>query len=118
MAAYGDRMIKNKQAIWLLAAFLLLLTFLSYWLYFGQKERHIAHIYLEGELIKELDLSAAAEPYTFKAEANYYNIIEVAAGQIKVIEANCPDQLCVKQGYLQNSPIICLPNQMIIEFKE
>ncbi len=110
-------MIKNKVAIWLLVVVLLLLILISYWLYFGREAQHIAHIYLEGELMQQIDLNAVTEPYTFKVAGQHYNIIEVSPGQIRVIEADCPDHLCIKQGYLQNSPLICLPNQMIIEFK-
>ncbi|MBW4827274.1 MAG: NusG domain II-containing protein [Clostridiaceae bacterium] len=48
-----------------------------------------------------------------------YNLIEIGDGKVRVIEADCPDQLDVKQGYI-DSPgevIVCLPNKLVVEIK-
>ena len=38
---------------------------------------------------------------------------------MRVIEADCPDQLDVKQGYISKvgEVIVCLPNRLVIEIK-
>jgi len=48
-----------------------------------------------------------------------YNLIEVGDGKVRVIEADCPDKLDVKQGYISNpgEVIVCLPNRLVIEIK-
>lgn len=45
------------------------------------------------------------------------NICEIKDGKAKMIHADCPDQLCMKQGAIDDSGgmIICLPNKVIIE---
>ncbi|MDE6103825.1 MAG: NusG domain II-containing protein, partial [Oscillospiraceae bacterium] len=40
--------------------------------------------------------------------------------KISVINAECPDQTCVKMGELKSSaaPIVCLPNKLVVKFAE
>ena len=46
------------------------------------------------------------------------NTIEIKDGKIRVCEAEWPDKVCVKTGWLSSSavPIVCLPNHLVIEF--
>ena len=48
-----------------------------------------------------------------------YNLIEIGDGEVRVIEADCPDELDVKQGTISmpGEIIVCLPNKLIIEIK-
>ena len=43
--------------------------------------------------------------------------MEAAPGRIRVASANCPDQVCVRQGWISDAsvPIVCLPHQVIIQ---
>lgn len=79
----------------------------------------VARITLDGELVEEIDLSAVTEPYTFTLEGpgGFTNTIQVEHGRIRVLEAGCPDQVCVNQGYISDGtvPIVCLPNRLVIE---
>ena len=45
------------------------------------------------------------------------NTVLVQQGHIRMLEASCPDQVCVNQGWISDStlPIVCLPNKVIIE---
>lgn len=45
------------------------------------------------------------------------NILRIRNGKAKMIEADCPDQLCVHQKAVSASgeSIICLPNRVIVE---
>lgn len=46
------------------------------------------------------------------------NVCEIRDGQVRMTEASCPDQLCIRQGALDSSgqgAIICLPNRVRIE---
>ena len=47
------------------------------------------------------------------------NVIEVENDRVRVIEADCPDKLDVKQGYIKNigEIIVCVPNRFVIEIK-
>ena len=55
-----------------------------------------------------------------------YIIIEGLLGESKILikdnhiqflESPCRDKLCVKAGILKNSPLICMPNGIIIRFE-
>lgn len=81
----------------------------------------IANIYQDGILIKSIPLEEnSSATFTVEGEGGAFNQIEVADGKISVIEASCPDQICVKQGAIQNDliPITCLPNHLVICIEE
>lgn len=44
------------------------------------------------------------------------NTIEIKDGKIRMLEAHCPNQLCVHQGWISRSfqSIVCLPNKLIV----
>lgn len=45
------------------------------------------------------------------------NVLRIKDGAAEMIEASCPDQLCVKQGKIKQAPesIVCLPNAIVAE---
>lgn len=45
------------------------------------------------------------------------NVIEVADGTVRVVEADCPNQDCVLQGWVSTTgeQIVCLPHELIVE---
>lgn len=73
-----------------------------------------AEIYSDNKLIKTVSLNKDDE-FTIKNGDNY-NIIRVKNGKISVCESNCKNQICVKQGEIDNSllPIVCVPNRLVI----
>ena len=76
----------------------------------------VARIYRDGVLIESIDLMEITEPHSFTIEyGSGENVILVERGRIKVMEATCPDLLCVRQGWLQSArPIVCLPHRLVI----
>lgn len=80
---------------------------------------YTADIYQSGELLTSIDLSAVSQSYTFTVtgENGCTNEIEVRPGQIGILSADCPDKLCVHQGFISDSklPITCLPNRLVIQ---
>ncbi len=85
-----------------------------------ESNQKTALIQKEGVIIKEIDLSSIKDPYSFTVgEDDSFNVISVSKNEIKVIEASCPDKVCVKHGPLKNSfsPIVCLPNKLTISLK-
>lgn len=81
----------------------------------------VAHIYQNGSLLESIDLSRVTTPYelTVTGENGRKNMIAVRPGSIGMLHADCPDQLCVKQGFYSSPslPITCLPNKVVIELK-
>lgn len=47
------------------------------------------------------------------------NVLEIRDGKADVIQAECPDHLCVHQRAIskENETIVCLPNQVVIEIQ-
>lgn len=82
---------------------------------------YTADIYQSGELLTSIDLSAVSQPYTFTVtgENGCTNEIEVRPDEVGIISADCPDKLCVHQGFISDSrlPITCLPNRLVIQLR-
>ncbi|MBO4976288.1 MAG: NusG domain II-containing protein [Lachnospiraceae bacterium] len=81
----------------------------------------IADIYQNGKLIQSIPLNHVQEPYiiTLTDTDGGTNTIEVRQGAIGIIAADCPDKICVNQGFIINSltPITCLPHRLVIEIR-
>ena len=106
----------------LIGGILVAAAVLSFWLLQGQTDGTVARVYQDGVCIKAIDLSAVTEPYSFPVEweDGGCNIISVEPGRICVSEADCPDQVCVRQGWISDSvaPIACLPHRLVIEISD
>lgn len=81
--------------------------------------RPVARIISEGKVIEEIDLLAVSVPRTITVigAGGVENTITLEHGRICVSYATCPDQVCVKQGYISKGtvPIVCLPSQLMVE---
>lgn len=78
----------------------------------------VARITRDGVLLKEIALEKVDEPYAFTLEdSSGSNTVQVERGRIRVSEADCPDQVCVRQGWISDGtvPVICLPHRLMIE---
>ena len=78
----------------------------------------VAVITQGGTEVRRIDLDRVEAPYTltFDTEDGGHNCVLVEPGGISVTEANCPDQVCVRQGTIHNDllPIVCLPNELVV----
>ena len=74
-----------------------------------------AKIYSDNKLIRTVILNKDDE-FTVENGDNY-NIVRIKNGKISVVEANCKNQICVKQGETDRSllPIVCVPNGLVIK---
>ncbi len=111
-------MSKNAKIILIL---LLAAAVLSAGIIFMQKNQTpspVARITLDGELIREIPLDEVEESYSFVVDSESgSNTILVEPGRIRVSEADCPDQVCVNQGFISDGtvPVVCLPHKLMIE---
>lgn len=82
-------------------------------------ESSTARIYQDGKLIDSINLSRVTQAYTLTVSGAVENTIMVDTGRICVLEATCPDQVCVHQGWISNSivPVVCLPNALVIQIE-
>ncbi|MDO4312740.1 MAG: NusG domain II-containing protein [Eubacteriales bacterium] len=70
---------------------------------------------VDGEITGTYDLNEDQEI----SINNGSNLLEIKNGRANMIEADCPDRLCVHQKAISASGenIICLPNKIIVEIK-
>jgi len=85
----------------------------------GGEARPVARVTLDGELLEEIDLASVEKAFSFTVETGSggHNTVLVEPGRISVSEADCPDQICVRQGAVSGGtvPIVCLPHKLMIE---
>ena len=88
----------------------------------GNGQALYADIYQSGELLETIRLDTVTDEYTLEVpgENGASNTVCVRPGSIAMISANCPDQICVHQGFIGTSllPITCLPNRLVIQVRE
>ena len=72
-------------------------------------------IEIEGKVVRELDMARDAAPIRFETEHGY-NIVEIRDGQVRVSDADCPDQICVHTGWRRHvgQVIVCLPHYFVV----
>lgn len=112
------RHLTRDTRLWVaLFAIILLLSAAVLLLRGGAASGTIAVIVRDGEELQRIDLSRVTQTYTLRLEYpdGGYNVIRVEPDKIGVIEASCPDQVCVGQGMIDGlTPIVCLPNRVMI----
>lgn len=50
-------------------------------------------------------------------EIDEHVTIEIAYGKARIAKSDCPYKRCVKQGFSNKMPIICMPNRIMLQFK-
>lgn len=111
---------KTNKVFLIIILGIILISCLSLFLIFTQKTTGmLAEVSVYGEVLHTFDLDTLTEPLEFRIDNKKggLNTIRVEKGRIGIIYANCPDQLCVKRGFISNSlfPNVCLPNGLAIE---
>jgi len=111
-----------KTGVWaaLFAVLAAVCVFAIVWMNAGTGT--VAEIVRDGEVIRRIDLSrvTAKETFTVGDGEGGYNVIEVEPGRIRVLDADCPDRVCVRTGWLSKSriPILCVPHRLMIRITD
>jgi len=117
----GTKTGQNRKAVYIVAA-LCALIFLGgiggmIWNLTRSHGRQV-EILQDGKILYTLDL-AQAEDQTFTVTyGGRTNEIEIRDHQIRVKAADCPDQICVHMDWLEDAPIVCLPNRLSIQYAD
>ncbi len=116
----SDKRKSGSAWLCLLLILLALSALLCAWLLFRGGEGTIASIYVDGVCERKIDLSAVVEPYQFVLQTeDGENTVSVENGRISISHADCPDGVCVKTGWIDNTakPIVCLPHKVVIRIE-
>ena len=86
---------------------------------FSGRDKYVS-IQVDGEEIKKVIFDPQLAGSTIPVETKYgYNLVEIGDERVRVIEADCPDKIDVKQVYISRigETIVCLPNHLVVEIK-
>ena len=74
-----------------------------------------AAVTVDGQLVLTVPLTREAT-VTVGENRGFRNVVEVSGGRVRVVDADCPDRLCVRQGWLRYSgeSIVCLPHKLVV----
>ena len=72
-----------------------------------------AAVTVDGQLVLTVPLTREAT-VTVGENRGFRNVVEVSGG--RVVDADCPDRLCVRQGWIRYSgeSIVCLPHKLVV----
>jgi hypothetical protein len=81
-----------------------------------QKPADTVEVTVDGKQYTTLPLSEDTE-ITIEGVNGGTNHLSIKAGYAQVVEASCPDKLCVHQKsiHYNGEKIICLPNKVLVE---
>ncbi|KKO50709.1 NusG domain II-containing protein [Paenibacillus sp. DMB20] len=86
----------------------------------GSEENHnnplIATITVDGRPFKQVELTKEEQVIEIRTDHGT-NILKVHDYGIEMIEADCPDEVCLSFGFVnqKNQSIVCLPHKVLVE---
>lgn len=111
---------KNKIAAIVIAVVVLICVSIILIKNMATSQNRIAVIYHDGDVIREINLDSLSEPLEFDLSYDgHTNRVRAEKGKIRMQSADCPDKICVNQGWIDSGavPIVCLPHKITIEIK-
>ena len=103
-----------KKNDWILVAVILVVAGIGFVIYtnLGRQTAGIVKVTVDGELFGTYSLEKEQE-----IKINDTNYLIIKDGQADMIEADCPDQICVDHISISKNKetIVCLPNKVIVE---
>ena len=104
----------HRNDVILIAALTLLGGALAVFLYATRQDGGYVTIQVDGETVMELPLSEDAR--VVLGEGGHTNTLVIRNGTAQVVEADCPDQVCVRQGAVryEGESIVCLPHKLVV----
>ena len=100
------------------AALALLLLFCNRFFY-GEVKNGVVEITVDGKLYGSYSLQETQKLVIEDADGGS-NTVFIENGTVCVLDADCPDRLCVKQGCIHRNgqSVVCLPHGLVITVKD
>ena len=104
----------HRNDVLLVAVLLLLGGALVLFLWLTRQAGGTVSVRIDGELVMELPLDEDAE--LVLGGGTRTNTLAIKDGKARVVEASCPDRICVGHGAIQyaGESIVCLPHRLVI----
>ena len=106
----------KKSDIIILISCILVFGLLTFFVRYNGNDGDYILVSVDGAEYKKLSLDDEGE-YEIDGFNEGKNVIVIEKGEAKIIEANCPDGLCMSQKPISadGETICCLPNRVFIE---
>ncbi|MDN6967443.1 NusG domain II-containing protein [Oenococcus sp. UCMA 17063] len=86
----------------------------------GAQEVLTAVITHKGKVVHKIKLTGhtGTTKYRF-TNGKAYNVVVATGNKVRIVEANCPDQICVHHAAINKAgqSIVCLPHKLIVEIR-
>lgn len=72
----------------------------------------------DGQVVRRIQLTGHTGTTTYRyRDGAAENVIVATGAAIAIVEANCPDQVCIRTGTIQaaGQTIVCLPHKLLVE---
>lgn len=104
---------KKKDLLLIITVLIIALAFYFCQEFTGENSDNQVVVMVDGETYGTYDLN---EDQTISINHGS-NILKIQDKEAKIIEADCPDKLCVHQSPISksNQSIICLPNKLVVK---
>ncbi len=104
----------HRNDVILVAVLMVLGGALALFLYATRRDGGYVSVQVDGERLMELSLRADTQVVLGSGE--HTNTLVIENGTARVVEADCPDQICVSQGAVryEGESIVCLPHKLVI----
>lgn len=108
---------KKDVAVISIAMFCALALYMCGMLLQGGKASSVV-VTINGEEALRVPLSID-KTFTFEQQDGAVNVLEVHDGAARMVEANCRDGLCIKQGETSSAAksIVCLPHGLVVRLE-
>ena len=107
----------KKADVALIAALLALSGILAFLPGISRAEGGVVAIKVDGVIYKRASLLDDAEIPILSEDGKRANTVAIRDGHVEMLDATCPDGLCVRQGKIRGMGeiIVCLPNRVTVE---
>ncbi|MDR0880657.1 MAG: NusG domain II-containing protein [Clostridioides sp.] len=107
-------MLKKRDRWLILAIIVAIAVFFAINASENTKKTAKIEVYVDNKIYKSIPVGKNEE---FKVETKAgYNVVRVHDGGVEIVDASCPDKVCVHTGFInkQSQNIVCLPNKVSI----
>lgn len=108
---------KIRNDIELIGAFLLAsLLLFAFIRFFASGDGALVRVSVDGRVTAEYDLSEE-QTAVIEGVGGFENTLVIKDGCADIIDAGCPDKLCVYQKEISRAgeSLVCLPNRVVVE---
>lgn len=85
--------------------------------HFSGDTAHTALVIQDGKTLYSIELDTVSDTKSIRVDGKYKHVILVEHGKIRFSEADCPDKICVRTGWLTELGDIaaCIPDRIVIK---